>query len=258
MERVLVQPRTRELAATATVGPVNMGYAMFDTDSTSPVEIRSQGSGAFLLVVYDDVHVGFLPPFGPSSPSNPAVGTGIADPRGAGKYPRAMSYIRQIVADPVAAEMAMETTSILPFSEILLMSKDDYLRYSLTLREKGSFQRGLNEVQFFKSAYARGIARIGDSPNDRRVASVLFESFDGTRRVGMHLGLRENSSRDVATALDPILRSFRFTVNRVDEREAVRNLIIEAGIQPEDDIQDGATNGTLPEKKSTVGPSSPR
>jgi hypothetical protein len=251
-ERIAVEPKTEELAAIATVRPVNLGYASFDTGSTSSVESRSQGDGAFVVVVYDGIHVGFLPPFVPGGSSalpDRAKAVSTQDGR---KYPQTMRYVQQMVKDPLAAEVAVEATSLLPFSKIVTMNKDEFLAYSLKLREKGSHQRGLNEVRVFETRYVKGIERIGDSTTDRRVASVVFTSRDGTRCVGMHVGLEEGSSQDIAAVLDPILRSFRFTVKSVEDRAAVKALILHAGIQPEDNSQqNGAANGSQPIRSET-------
>ena len=256
-ERVAVEPKTNKLAAIATVGPVNLGYATFDTGSTSPVNICSQAGGASILVVYDDVHIGFLPPFVPGGPSTQAARKRAVSREEGRNYPRAMSYVQQMLADPLAAEVAMEATSLLPFSRILLMSKDQFLEYSLKLSHKGSFQRGLNEVYFFESPYAKGITRTGDSTNDRRVASVVLTSPDGRHCVGIHLGVEEGSSQDIGQVLDPIVRSFRFTVDSVQDREKVKALILSAGIQREDDRQQsGAANGSQPIRSQTNSTSS--
>jgi len=47
------------------------------------------------------------------------------------------------------------------------------------------------------------------------------------------LNLAETSSEDIAGLLDPILRSFRFTTDSVDDKEKIKSLIREAGIPQE-------------------------
>jgi hypothetical protein len=117
------------------------------------------------------------------------------------------------------------------------MSNDEFLGYSMRLLFKSADQFGSREVQFFENRYAKGIARIGKATNDNRFAAVVFASPDGTRQVGLQLKIPDESTNDLSTVLDPILGSFRFTADRVDDQEKVKALIREAGIRQREDSQ---------------------
>jgi len=133
--------------------------------------------------------------------------------------------------DLMAAEMAWEETQPLPPSRILLMNNDDFLLYSLKVVFKAGNRIGSNGVEFFQGPYTKGIVKVGQTTNDSGFASIYLASLDGTKNVGLLLRLPSPSSTNLSDYLDPILRSFRFTAERVDDRKAVKALIRGAGIQ---------------------------
>jgi len=232
-ERIAVQPTKRTLTPVAAVHPVNLGYATFDTGSTNPISIEAVASGAALLLKSGDVQMFFFLPFGPEKAVDATSASGEVAARDARKYPHMCSYLEKLKTDFVAAEMEVEEIQLAPLSKVLFMNSDDFLLYITMLGQKATFSRSLNEVQFFESPEAKGIVRIGERAKDRRVAFVCFSSLDGTRKVGLRLNLAETSSEDIAGLLDPILRSFRFTTDSVDDKEKIKSLIREAGIPQE-------------------------
>jgi len=134
-------------------------------------------------------------------------------------------------ADQMAAEMAVEETQILPLSKVLFMSNDDFLLYSMRLALKAGNRFGSREVQFFESPDAKGIVRIGKTATDSRFAALLLASPDATKNVRLLLTIPDARSNGLSASLDPILRSFRFTTQTIDDREALKALIRGAGIQ---------------------------
>ncbi len=245
-ERVAVEPKKRTLTALPSVHPVNLGYAAFDTGSTSPISIEAVASGASVLLTYDDVRIQFLPPYGPEMSTNLIPASARVSAHEARTHPHTLTYLHEMEADQMAAEMTVEETQMLRLSKILFMSSDDFLLYSMRLSLKASLRWGSIEVQFFESPDAKGIVRTGDSTKDRPFAAVFLASPDGARKVGLQMDVIGSSLNAISVSLDPILRSFRFTTDAVGDRDRIKALIREAGIQQKADSQDGAANGSQP------------
>jgi len=249
-QRLSVRPSRRTLTALPHVQPINLGYATFDTGSSNPISIEASSSGASVLLTNRDISMAFLPPFSREKTTN--LTSAKVSTVEARKHPHILAYMQELKTNRITAEMTLEETGLLPFSEILLMSNDDFFVYSMRLADKAGNRFGLNEVQFFESPDAKGIARIGKATNDSRFAAVFLASLDGTREVGLLMTIPETASNDLPMLLDPILRSFRFTTEKVDDREKVKALIRGAGIrQREDNQQDGAANGSQPIRSET-------
>ena len=227
--RLAVKPTKRTLSGQTPVQLINFGYATFDTGSTNQLFIESTPSGATIILTNRDVSMAFLPPFAPEKSANSTFSRVSA--REARAKPNTLARMKEWETDQMAAEMAWEETQPLPPSRILLMNGDDFLLYSLQVAFKAGNRIGSKKVEFFQSPYTRGIVRVGKNTNDTRFAAVYFASLDGTKNVGLRLTLPDPSSANLFDYLDPVLRSFRFTAERVDDREAVKALIRGAGIQ---------------------------
>lgn len=226
-ERLSIQPTWHEFAALKPVHPINLGYATFDTGATNPISIAATASGAVLLT-NRDVSIAFLLPFAPDISSDPSIEQTVGREERA--HPHIAAYLREAATDPMAAEMAVEQIRKLSFSQVLLMNNDDFLVYSFRLLLKVGDRLGSKEVWFFTGPHTKGIVRIGQTPNDVRFANVWFVSPDGKTGIGLLLSIPEGSSNTVYTPLEPILRSFRFTINKVGDRDEIKTLIREAGI----------------------------
>ena len=228
--RLAVKPVRRTLTnQQEPIHLVNLGYATFDTGSTNQLFVESRASGASIMLTNSDVSMFFLPPFAPEK------STGLASSRisalEALANPNTVARMKEWETNQIAAEMAWEETQPLPPSRILLMNGDDFLLYSLKVAFKAGNRIGSKAVQFFQSPYTKGIVRVGENTNDSRFAAVYFASLDGTKNVGLRVMLANSSDNNIFHYLDPILRYFRFTVETVDDREAVKAMISEAGIQ---------------------------
>jgi hypothetical protein len=175
-----------------------------------------------------DVSMAFLPPYAPKKSTNLASSRISASEARAN--PNTLARLTEWENDQMAAEMAWEETQPLPPSRILLMTGDDFLLYSLKVAFKAGNRIGSKGVEFFQSPFTKGIVRFGETTNDNRFAAVYFASLDDTKNVGLLLRLPSPSSRNLSDYLNPILRSFRFTAEKVDDREAVKALIRGAGI----------------------------
>ncbi|MFI5378969.1 MAG: hypothetical protein ACHRHE_06720 [Tepidisphaerales bacterium] len=231
--RANMLPRKVSLDAPLSVNPINLGYAVFDVGPTRPLSIEaSANSGAGVVLKNDQVQIMFLPPFaaGPAQqrPNAPSQGSGGS---------AAAARLQRVLADPLGADQDMEQTRPLPLLRVLWMGNEEFLVYSLNLSEKAGHRRGHNEVFFFTSPRARGIARVGDNAQDRMNASVSLSSLDGRRNVGFHVVLAAKSSQDTAALLNRILGSFQFTVDAVDNHEQIAKLIAEHGIRRKEDTQ---------------------
>lgn len=228
-ERLAVKPIRRTLSGESPVRLINLGYATFDIGSTNQIFLETTASGPSVVLTNRDVYMAFLPPFAPHK----STGLGFTKiPAGEARtHPSTLARMREWEADQMAAEMAWEETQPLPPSKILFMSNDDFLLYSLKVAFKAGNRIGSKEVEFFQSPYAKGIVRVGQSTNDSRFAAVFLASLDGTKNVGLLLEIRGLPPSSLSDYLDPILRSFRFTAERVDDRETIRALIRGSGIQ---------------------------
>jgi hypothetical protein len=226
--RLAVKPTRRTLSGESPVRLINLGYATFDIGSTNQLFMETTPSGASVVLTNRDVYMAFLPPFAPHKPT----GLGFAKiPAGEARtHPTTLARMKEWEGDQMAAEMAWEETQPLPLSKILFMSNDDFLLYSLKVAFKAGNSNGSKEVQFFQSPYAKGIVRVGKSTNDSRFAAVFLASLDGAKNVGLLLEIRGLPPSSLSNYLDPILRSFRFTVEIVDDREAIKALIRRVGI----------------------------
>jgi hypothetical protein len=220
-ERLAVKPTRRTLTNGTPVQLVNLGYATFDTGSTNQLFIESTSSGASVILTNKDIYMAFLPPYVPKKSTN------LVSSRA---NPNALARLLEWENDPMAAEMAWEETQPLPPSRIFLMNGNDFLLYSLRVAFKAGNRIGSKAVEFFQSPFTKGIVRFGETTNDSRFAAVFFASPDDTKNLGVLLRLPSTSSTKLSDYLDPILRSFRFTVERVDDREAVKALIRGAGV----------------------------
>ncbi len=246
-ERLAVQPRRRTLAALPRVHPINLGYASFDTGMTNLISIEAISSGASVLLTNSDLRVVFLPPFCPEK----SMDLPSASARVSANEARAHARKLEMEADQVAAEMRMEETQLLPFSKVLFMGNDDFLLYAIRLTLKAGNRWSSREVQFFEGPDAKGIVRIGKASNDRRFASVFLASRDGTKAVGFQMTIPRATSNDISTSLDPILRSFHFTTDTVDNRDTIMALIRGAGILRRDGTQDGSAFRSQPNGSET-------
>ncbi|HYT59018.1 MAG TPA: hypothetical protein VEL06_02545, partial [Haliangiales bacterium] len=244
-QRLSVRPSRRTFTTLPHVHLINLGYATFDTGSTNPISIETSSSGASVLLTNGDVSMAFLPPFGPEKGTNLiSVKVPAAEAR---RHPHTLAYMQEMETNQMAAEMKVEETTMLPFSAILSMSGDDFLVYSMKLAVKAGNRFGSKEVEFFESPDAKGIARFGKTTNDERFAAVFLASADGSKEVGLLLTATEASPKRLVESLDPILRSFRFTTEGVDDRDRIKAMIRGAGIHQRQESQpDGAANGSQP------------
>lgn len=228
-ERLAVLPKTRMLTASTPVQPVNLGYATFDMGTTDPIYIATVGDRGMVVITNADFGFRLTAPYAVGESTNSAIPTpDIAVRAKAGSH--LARYVEMGLTDMVAAQVEMEETHILPISRIALMTKDDFYLYALKLVSKAGLTWGDNEIWSFTTPHIKGIVRIGEGPDDRRTAMVNLASLDGTRNLTMLVFLVRDSKADIALALDPILASFQFTIDRVRDRDEIKRLISNAGI----------------------------
>jgi hypothetical protein len=227
--RLAVSPTVKTLTAPTSLQPVNLGYATFDMGSTSHIHIEAAGDSAVLEVTNEDFGILLMPPFAPQGLSNSDMSHAAiaADAKAGSSLAR---YVETELTNSVDAEVEMEETHVLPISQIALMSKDGFYLYALNLINKAGFTWGYNEIYSFTTPHIKGIVRVGRAPADRQHAAVELSSVDGTRNVGMQVVLLHGSQKDIAVALDSILASFEFTIDKVRDRDEIKQLISKAGI----------------------------
>jgi hypothetical protein len=237
--RVDIEPREEALDAAVPGTVVDIGYANFDIDDAEPLSIQVTGSlKTALRLQNDEVEMLIPAPFS----TNGAVATPL--PAESGENHLA-GRIRQSIADHISEEEAVERTRELPFSRLMLMSRDEFLAYALDVTDKASNRMGSHDVVFFTSQYCRGIIRVGEDSQDVRHAHIVIASTDGSKCVGIHLWLSSTSTRDIQAVLNPIIASFRFTVESVNDQKRIRSLIAE---------KVHSANGDLPFERPSTEP----
>jgi hypothetical protein len=227
--RLAIKPTKRTLTNQAPVRLLDLGYATFDSGSTNQFFIESAGSGASIILTNRSVSLVFLPPRAPQKSTN--LASSVVSPGIVQAKPDLLTRMKEWENDVMATQMACEETQPLPLSKIFMMKRDDFLLYSLKVAIKAGNGFGSTGVEFFQAPYTKGIIRIGETSNDNGFAAVQLASLDDTKAVGFLIRLTPPSSSNLFDYLDPILRSFRFTAETVEDREVVKALIRGAGIQ---------------------------
>jgi hypothetical protein len=186
------------------------------------------GDGATVEVLHGDYEVEFMPPFAPEGLKDSSLSpAAIAANAEAGAA--LARYAERARTNVVAAQIGLEETRTLPISQIVLMSNDNFAVYVFKLQHKATTYWGSNEIWSFTTPHVMGIVRVGERFNDRQRAEAILASLDGTRNLVMSVSMLHGSSKDIALALDPILASFQFTIDRVPDRSEIKRLISEAG-----------------------------
>ena len=241
-QRLSVMPKSKSLGASTLTNSINLGYATFSARSSGPTTVQSSGStGTMLLVSNGQFQLVFLPPF-----ASKLTG-GSSSVVNAYRYPRLASHLQKWQVDPVAAEVETEETRELPILKVAAMNQEEFLLYSIMLADKACCRRGRNEVYSFTAPHTKGIVRIGDSAQDRRIASASIVSQDRSENVGFHLYLRNDGSTHIGQILDDILSSFHFTTDIVGNHDEITNLISSAGIRRRDEnLSDAPGDGSQP------------
>jgi hypothetical protein len=228
-QRLAVLPQKKMLTAPPATEAVNLGYATFDMGTTGAIYIAAVDDGAAVAVTNDDLGIEFMPPYLPEALTDTSISSAMieADAKAGSSLAR---YVEVARTNVVAAEIELEETRLLPISQIALMSSEDFRLYAVKLVRKAGLFWGSNEIWWFITPRVQGIVRVGEGPNDRQRAQVILTSLDGTRNLAIQAILPHGSSKDIMVALDPILASFQFTIDKVNDRNEIRRLILQAGI----------------------------
>jgi hypothetical protein len=222
--RMAIVPTRRILTNQAPIQLINLGYATFDVGFTNQLFMESRPSGGIILTNYDVAMV-FYPP----RARTPNITFGFS-PKEIVANPNLHAHIMKYQADLISAEMEWEETQLIPPAKILFMNGDDFLLYSFKVKHKAPYRYGSKQVEFIQSSSVKGIVRRGETETDNLFAAVTFTSLDGTKLTGLSMKLTDPSSTNLSDYLDPILRSFCITVESVNDLEAIKALIREAGI----------------------------
>ena len=228
-QRLAVLPQKRALTAPPSLQLVNLGYATFDIGTTGSIYIAAVDDGAAVAVTNDDLGIEFMPPYLPEGLTDSSISSDMieADAKAGSSLAR---YVEVARTNVVAAEIELEDARLLPISQIALMSSEDFRLYAVKLVRKAGLFWGSNEIWWFITPRVEGIVRVGEDPHDRQRAQVILTSLDGTRNLAIQAILPHDSSKDIMVALDPILASFQFTIDKVNDRNQIRRLILQAGI----------------------------
>ncbi len=112
-----------------------------------------------------------------------------------------------------------------------MLLSDDFSLYLLKLTSKARNNWGSNEIWSFTTPHIKGIVRVGqEGPRDRQRAVVYLASLDGSRNLTLIAVLLHGSTKDIGAAIEPILASFQFTIDKVSDNVEIMRLISEAGI----------------------------
>lgn len=229
-ERITVMPTIKTLATVPTaVHSVNLGYATFDMGTNAPIYITAEEMHTAVVITNADFGFRFAGPFGVGELKNSTVSLeDIAARARAGS--RLARYVETQLSDMVASQIEMEQTQLLPFSRTTLLLSDDFSLYLLKLTSKARNNWGSNEIWSFTTPYIKGIVRVGQGPTDRQRAVVYLASLDGSRNLTLMAVLLHGSTKDIGAAIEPILASFQFTIDKVPDNIEIMRLISKAGI----------------------------
>jgi hypothetical protein len=226
-KRLTLEPTEIALKTPAQpVHPVNLGYAIFDTGLSDALQIEAAGStGSVIAIKAPDWSVVLMAPTMQDK-------TGSAAPLSSQQtreLPHFAAFVHLEETDFITAEIQVEQTQVLPWTKAFRLRKDDALLYTTCLTQKAQYI-GTRKVGFFSTATARGVIRIVDEGDRGTAAYIHLSSADRSKGVGGYLRLSPESHREIAKTLEPILRSFHFTVQNIGTWEETGELIRQAGI----------------------------
>jgi hypothetical protein len=177
----------------------------------------SLATGTAVFLTNRNAEVLFLRPF-TKKPHSPKPGADA----------RVEAFARLLEEFPIQAESRIEQAQVPSLLDLARMSTSEFTFDAVILGEKAGYRFGFSEVYIFTTPTITGIARIGETPQDRQTAIIFICSLDGSKRVGSRV--TTSPGKDVAEIVDPLLASFRFTIAAIDDAE-IKAAITKAGIQ---------------------------
>ena len=226
-QRLAVVPTKRTFAAAPTAGRIDIGYATFSLGGETP-RVETDNRFPVITVVASDFHVAFLPPFNPQKEIKPAFDAAAQDSK---RSPAMRKELALWATGEVAREIRVEETRPLTLRELFFMPADEFETYVFRAAEKGTFAScGANEVFSFTSPTAKGVVRIGSSPSDRHRIQAMIVSPDNIRGVSVIFNVENPPPTGLPPAVESLLASFAFTVDRIEGDEQIKKLILGKGI----------------------------
>ena len=210
--------------------PVNLGYATFDSGSNGPMVVVAISDGALVAITNDEFAVRITAPFNPSAGTNsPASLAGYARRLKVRDSPL-VEFIEGRSRDAVKMRMGLEETKVHPITNMALMSNNEFRLFLIAIAFKAHSELGHREVCYFTTPHIKALVQVGYVPYDPLHAMVFLNSLDATKYLLMMCELNSHSTGEIVPRLEPILGSFRFTIDKVGDHEATARLISEAGI----------------------------
>jgi hypothetical protein len=159
-QRMSIVPKHGTFAESSEqVQSIDLGYAKFDIGFTGPVSRVAVGSsGTCVLITNTTVHICFLAPFAPQKSLSATDKLALSGAHT--EYPRSVARIQEYDSDPVQAQIRGEDTQVTSLWELTLMTKDQFIEYSIHVLEKAGLGIGRNEVISFATPYSKGLTRI--------------------------------------------------------------------------------------------------
>ena len=112
------------------------------------------------------------------------------------------------------------------------MSTVEFNFYATHLLLKSIIPDGSAGVYGFATQTSEGLIYVGRERQDVSYARVVIQNLAGTLAVGMIAHVPVGMKGDIMFIRPSLLKGFRFTVESIESKDRVRELITEAGIFP--------------------------
>jgi hypothetical protein len=93
----------------------------------------------------------------------------------------------------------------------------------------------MRSVHTYHTPETRGLILVGANSGDLGMAHVFIENRSRTQAVSLRILAAGGKSNDVMKVLPAMLKTFRFTVEHLDSKDAVKAVITKAGIPPREE-----------------------
>ncbi len=124
-----------------------------------------------------------------------------------------------------------EESKLLSTLEMLIMSEGEFNRRSGKLFGKSKQWAGYSGTYIYSTSWSKGLIMVGRDRTDYSVAQVDIDDLADKLTIRLSVISQKNAALD----LEPILSSFRFSVDSVGSAASISNLVSKVGIQQKED-----------------------
>lgn len=217
----------------------NIGYAEFIIPGDSLVDLKSV-SGTSVVAKTESLTLAFLSPWNPKASKNNLAML----KQELSKLPKDNSLRKTLAGNGITTldlEIYMERLTPEPFLKAIFSNYDLFKYNTMNLLQKSAMQIGNQSVHTYKTSETRGLIRVGKKQGDKSYAHVVIENLTGTQSVGVYVNLPKGKQGDIMDIVPSIIKTFRFTVEGLESKDKIKEIIAGAGIspRPENKAMDG-------------------